>query len=126
VFTAQLSAQTQRDVARLSAETQRWVHSRPPAEILAIEEVARRTGKPFEQAMKDFYGARAGARNMYTREEAMRDARKNLEAQAITNPTEAQMQAEISRLMRIERGDSGGGGTLQQGANGSFNYVPRQ
>jgi hypothetical protein len=126
MYTAQLSAQTQRDVARLSAETQRWVASRPPAEILAIEEVARRTGKPFEQAMKDFYGARAGARNMYTREEAMRDARKNLEAQAIVNPTEAQMQAEINKLMRIHGGDSGGGGTLQQGANGSFNYVPRQ
>ena len=127
VYTAQLSAQTQRDIARLSAETQRWVSSRPPAEILAIEEVAKRTGKPFEQAMKDFYGARAGARNMYTREEAMKDARKNLENQGIINPTDAQMQAEINKQMRIYGGDNGGGGgSLQQGANGSFNYVPRQ
>ena len=126
-FNTIVSAQTQRDIARLSAETQRWVSSRPPAEILAIEEVAKRTGKPFEQAMKDFYGARAGARNMYTREEAMKDARKNLENQGIINPTDAQMQAEINKQMRIYGGDNGGGGgSLQQGANGSFNYVPRQ
>ena len=126
VFSAQLSAQTQREVAKLNAETQRWVASRPPAEILAIEEVARRTGKPFDQAMKDFYGSRYGARNVYTREEAMRDARKNLENQAIVNPTDAQMQAEINKLMRIYGGDSGGGGTLQPGPNGTQTYVPRQ
>lgn len=125
-YTAELSAQTQREVAKLNAETQRWVASRPPAEILAIEEVARRTGKPFDQAMKDFYGSRYGARNVYTREEAMRDARKNLENQAIVNPTDAQMQAEINKLMRIYGGDSGGGGTLQPGPNGTQTYVPRQ
>jgi hypothetical protein len=127
MYTAQLSAQTQRDIARLSAETQRWVASRPPAEILAIEEVARRTGKPFDQAMKDFYGSRYGARNAYTREDAMKDARKNLENQGIINPTDAQMQAEINKQLRIYGGGGGGGGgTLQQGANGTFNYVPTQ
>ena len=128
-YTAELSAKTQKEIANLNADVQRWVHTRPPAEIQAIDVISQRTGKPFDQAMKDFYGARAGARNMYTREEAMKDARKNLENLGVVNPTDAQMQAEINKQMRIY-GDSGGGGsaggTLQPGPNGTQTYVPRQ
>lgn len=130
MYTAQLSAQTQRDVAKLSAETQRWVASRPPAEILAIEEVARRTGKPFDQAMKDFYGSRYGARNVLTDEDVLKMATKNLSDRAIVNPTQQQIQQEAAIIKQayagIQNGTVGGGGSLQQGANGSFNYVPRQ
>jgi hypothetical protein len=128
MYTQELSAKTQKEIAQLNADTQRWVASRPPAEIQAIDIIAKRTGKPFDQAMKDFYGARAGARNMYTREEMMKDARKNLENRGVINPTEAQMQAEIDTLQRTyeNRGGGGGGGSLQQGADGSFVYVPRQ
>jgi hypothetical protein len=130
MYTAQLSAQTQRDVAKLSAETQRWVASRPPAEILAIEEVARRTGKPFDQAMKDFYGSRFGARNVLTDEDVLKMATKNLSDRAIVNPTQQQIQQEAAIIKQayagIQNGTVGGGGSLQQGANGSFNYVPRQ
>lgn len=125
IRTAELSSRTQKEIANLNAATQRYVAGRPPAEIQAIDILSQRTGKPFEQAMKDFYGARAGARNMYTREEAMKDARKNLENRAIINPTEAQVQEEINKLMRIYGGGGGGGGgTLQPGADGTFNYVP--
>lgn len=122
--TAQLSAQTQKEIANMQAQVQKWIHTRPPAEILAIEEVAKRTGKPFSQAMNDFYGARYGARNQFTKEEAMKQALTNLKDLGIINPTEAQVQAEIAKLQRIYGGGGGAGGTLQQGANGSFNYVP--
>ena len=128
--TAEEGHRIQLQIAQLNSETQKWVHSRPPAEIQAIDIYAKRTGKPFEQAAKDFYQARAGGRTMYTREDAMRDARKNLENQGILNPTDAQMQAEIDKQMRIYNqgggGGGGGGGSLQQGPNGEINYVPRQ
>lgn len=129
-YTAQLSSQTQKEIARLSADTQRWVASRPPAEILAIEEVAKRTGKPFDQAMKDFYGSRFGARNVLTDEDVLKMATKNLSDRAIVNPTQQQIQQEAAIIKQayagIQNGAVGGGGSLQQGANGSFNYVPRQ
>ncbi len=126
--TAEEGHRIQLQIAQLNSETQKWIHSRPPAEIQAIDIYAKRTGKPFEQAAKDFYQARAGGRTMYTREEAMKDARKNLENQGILNPTDAQMQAEIDKQMRIynQGGGGGGGGSLQQGPNGEINYVPRQ
>lgn len=124
IRTAELSSRTQKEIANLNAATQRYVAGRPPAEIQAIDVIAQRTGKPFDQAMKDFYQARAGARNMYTREDAMKDARKNLENLGIVNPTEARMQEEINKQMRIYGGGGGGGGTLQPGAGGTFNYVP--
>ena len=124
MYTAELSSRTQKEIANLNAATQKFIASRPPAEIQAIEYTANKTNKPFEQAMKDFYQARGGARNMYTREEAMKDARKNLENRAIINPTEAQVQEEINKLMRIYGGVGGGGGTLQPGAGGTYNYIP--
>ena len=124
MYTSELSSRTQKEIANLNAATQKFIASRPPAEIQAIEYTANKTNKPFEQAMKDFYQARAGARNMYTREEAMKDARKNLENRAIINPTEAQVQEEINKLMRIYGGVGGGGGTLQPGAGGTYNYIP--
>jgi hypothetical protein len=126
--TAEEGHRIQLQIANINAETQKWIHSRPPAEIQAIDIYAKRTGKPFEQAAKDFYQARAGGRTMYTREEMMKDARKNLENRGILNPTEAQMQTEIDTIRRTYEGGGGGGGggSLQQGPNGEINYVPRQ
>lgn len=114
--TAQLSAQTQKEIANMNAQVQKWIHTRPPAEIQAIEAVAARTGKPFGQAMNDFYTARAGARNMYTREEALKDARKVLENNGILNPTEQQLQAETDRQLRIYGGAGGSGAKTTSGA----------
>lgn len=113
--TAEEGHKIQLQIANLNAQTQQWVHSRPPAEIQAIDIYAKRTGKPFEQAAKDYYAARAGARTMYTREEMMKDARKNLENRGVLNPTDAQMQAEINTIQRTYEGGGGGGSTAGWG-----------
>jgi hypothetical protein len=70
--TAQLSAQTQKEIANLNASVQKWIYSRPPTEIQAIEAVAARTGKPFAQAMNDFYAARQAPKQALTREDALK------------------------------------------------------
>lgn len=126
VYTTQLSTQAQKEIANMNAGVQKWVHSQPPAVIQAIDAISQREKIPFGEAMNKYPTMMSGSRNAFTREEAMKQAMKNLGDTGIINPTEAQVQAEINKLMRIYGGGTGGtgGGSLQQGANGTFNYVP--
>jgi hypothetical protein len=126
--TAQLSAQTQIKVANLNAQIQKWVASRPPEAIRAIDAYAARRGIPFNEAAKEYYVNQQSARNTYTREEAMKDALKNLENRGKLNPTQAEVQAEITKQLQIYGGVGAGvgaGGGLERSADGTFTYVPQ-
>jgi hypothetical protein len=94
IFNTLVSAQTQREVAQLNADVQKWVHSRPPAEIQAIDIYAQRTGKKFEDAMKEFYAARQAPKQALTREDALK-----IVAQSMPMAKPEELNAAADRLM---------------------------
>lgn len=94
VYSAQLSAQTQKEIANMNAGVQKWVHSRPPAEIQAIDIYAQRTGKKFEDAMKEFYAARQAPKQALTREDALK-----IVAQSMPMAKPEELNAAADRLM---------------------------
>ncbi len=105
--TAQLSAQTQKEIANLNAGVQQWIHTRPPAEIQAIEAVAARTGKSFAQAMQDFYAARQAPKQALTREDALK-----IVQQSMPMATPEQLNAAAERLMLGTTNATAGWGQL--------------
>lgn len=94
IFNTLVSAQTQREVAQLNADVQKWIHSRPPAEIQAIDIYAQRTGKKFEDAMKEFYAARQAPKQALTREDALK-----IVAQSMPMAKPEELNAAADRLM---------------------------